>query len=550
MPGLDFLGGSPQDTNIEDLLRNELAMRGSFVGQLGEGLKRMGQTIQGNPDPGSQFLDERLKLQQALAGMKNQRLDRIEKGLGILGTLSKSELDDETVQKLGTALISSMGLPPSLADGLKRNRQTLAISGDPEFLQHLGVSNENIAVSVGRGAKADDVFKQVSRIARPIFQKDMNEEIAAGRPKEQAAQAVLEKYPGFASYMQDWGLSTPQATPAMMESQRHEQIIASDLPVLQALIKSKKITVEDAIAHLASKGITTGKDLFPVTLKGAEAAAGVTGAAQGEITPITPGGPTAQQIGVQTAGAKAGAESMARLPAEKQLIAERAKVGVGDELNALAQSGPFSLPTFSAGTPAQKSQMLSAQQERHILTAAAQGREAQQERPLEPTERERLSSLIRANNILETIATEFTPAERAKFVGAGGARFKSEQIAQLYQDVTGGKVDRRFADFAAINAEGKREAFATGGKQLTPYEATVVWGFVPTGTELSVEQYESKLKLARSRTNQLLQTDLTLASTPRSNLKQTLQELKKSAMPEAERELTPEEKAAQFWRGR
>lgn len=151
--------------------------------------------------------------------------------------------------------------------------------------------------------------------------------------------------------------------------------------------------------------------------------------------------------------------------------------------------------------------------------SAAQGLEAQQQRPLEPSERQRLTELRRAHKVTQSLINDFTPEERKKYVGLLGLRGIYNDIDSFLKDLGKNKSsDPKYARFRALVAEAAREAFATGGKQLTPYESGIVFGYVPNGKEWSSEMFEQKLLEAPHRIADFITVDVELATTPRKDV--------------------------------
>jgi len=146
------------------------------------------------------------------------------------------------------------------------------------------------------------------------------------------------------------------------------------------------------------------------------------------------------------------------------------------------------------------------------------GAAAQGERPLEGPERIRLNAFTQAEDVAKQLTSEFTPEERKHYVGLGGFRMNAQQAQQLATDALTGKADPKFARFAALIAMGKAEAFGEAGKSLTGAEKAVIFGYIPTGTEMSAEAFEQKLTLAQQRLPAILDRELKLATTPRRDL--------------------------------
>jgi len=140
------------------------------------------------------------------------------------------------------------------------------------------------------------------------------------------------------------------------------------------------------------------------------------------------------------------------------------------------------------------------------------------EQPLDDTTRQRVTAYRRGEQLANQLMTEFPPEERAKFVGMGGMRMSGKQLEAWLSDATKRQADPRFARFLTLLNEAKTEAFATGGKALTKQEADVVFGYIPTGAETSVEQFEQKLGQARTRSSERLDEEIKLATTPKRSL--------------------------------
>lgn len=128
-----------------------------------------------------------------------------------------------------------------------------------------------------------------------------------------------------------------------------------------------------------------------------------------------------------------------------------------------------------------------------------------------------IAALRDGGRMVATLMSEFTPAERTKY--AGWFNFKGRQAVQLVIQ------DPKFARFKALVARGKNMAFGEGGKQLTPMEASVVFGWVPTGDEISPVDFEEKLKVAWNRVETVLDDRITLATNPRALIKEALKPL-------------------------
>jgi hypothetical protein len=150
--------------------------------------------------------------------------------------------------------------------------------------------------------------------------------------------------------------------------------------------------------------------------------------------------------------------------------------------------------------------------------SGAQGLAGAVAKPLEGPALQRVNMLMQGEDVVQALQSEFTPEERARYVGLGGLRMTLQQAQQLLQDAQGGKGDPKFARFVALVALGKQEAFSTAGQALSAQERDVVYGYIPTGREWSAEEFEQKLTLSGQRLPTLIDRELTLSTTPKSEL--------------------------------
>ena len=120
--------------------------------------------------------------------------------------------------------------------------------------------------------------------------------------------------------------------------------------------------------------------------------------------------------------------------------------------------------------------------------------------------------------VTSTLKSEFNPQERARYVGF--LRYPANQLAQIVKN------NPRFARFQTLVNEAKGQAFSEGGKQLTPFEASVVFGYVPTGKELSVADFEAKLNEADERARFYREATIRNATTKRVELQKEVSKSK------------------------
>lgn len=137
--------------------------------------------------------------------------------------------------------------------------------------------------------------------------------------------------------------------------------------------------------------------------------------------------------------------------------------------------------------------------------------EAKEEgRPLDQKDRDIVAVMQQGLRVGHQIRTEFTPEQRAKYVGL--LKFPINQWKLLFRE------DPGFARFSTLIDEGRTAAFSDGGKQLTPFEASVVFGYIPTGREFSAGQFEAKLAEVAEFGANTIKNRISLAKTPRGKL--------------------------------
>jgi hypothetical protein len=124
----------------------------------------------------------------------------------------------------------------------------------------------------------------------------------------------------------------------------------------------------------------------------------------------------------------------------------------------------------------------------------------------------RVAALDDSLDVVNQLTTEFTRSELEKF--SGFIENPSRQLLQAFS------ADPKFARFQVLINRAKLAAFSEGGKQLTPFEASVVFGYVPTGLEFSVEDFLAKLSDAKQRIPTIRDRLLSVQATPRGELKQ------------------------------
>ena len=156
--------------------------------------------------------------------------------------------------------------------------------------------------------------------------------------------------------------------------------------------------------------------------------------------------------------------------------------------------------------------------------ARQQGAAGATMRPLEVGERQRLTTLDLAADVITKLRTEFTPEERARYVGLLGIRKGMQNIGEFLSDLAGKSGDPKFARFSALLSEAAKEGFGEGGKNFTVTERDIVFGFIPTGEEASTTQFEAKLFRSGERIPGLLDREIKLSTMPRGEAVKILQQ--------------------------
>jgi len=151
-------------------------------------------------------------------------------------------------------------------------------------------------------------------------------------------------------------------------------------------------------------------------------------------------------------------------------------------------------------------------------------REAQiavRNRPIGDAEKVRIEGLGNVKRVLVTLRDNFTPEDRATFVGLinrpianveellggliGGAKPKDKAERALFDkyNTLQPAMQRKFQEFIATAKQAEALAFDIGGKQLTEGEKQVVFGFIPTVSDRNVGTFMQKLDATLRKTNYL-----------------------------------------------
>jgi len=136
--------------------------------------------------------------------------------------------------------------------------------------------------------------------------------------------------------------------------------------------------------------------------------------------------------------------------------------------------------------------------------------------------------------LAKELQTEFTPQELAAF--AGPVDLPVNKVAQSFRN------DPKFAAFAVKISKLKLLAFGEGGKQLTPFEAEVVFGTVVTGEEWSTADVVAKLEEIIRRVPQLKNQMIHNATITRGQLKREAEEASQQTAEEGDIVIGPDGK--------
>ena len=128
-------------------------------------------------------------------------------------------------------------------------------------------------------------------------------------------------------------------------------------------------------------------------------------------------------------------------------------------------------------------------------------------RPLDQPDRAAIGAMRQTLRVAGQIKDEFKPEEITKYVGFFNK--SAREIAQIVNK------DPKFARLNTLINTIKGTAFAEGGKQLTPFEASITFGHIPTGTEFSAVDFITKLDTTVEQTTNLIEDRMNLATRPR-----------------------------------
>jgi len=178
---------------------------------------------------------------------------------------------------------------------------------------------------------------------------------------------------------------------------------------------------------------------------------------------------------------------------------------------------------LQSGDPAQADlaeRYLQIQKEREAGNAAAVEKARVRATPLSDTAQ---AALGQHTNLLANIRQlkTFSPEEVAAFTG-----LVNRPLAEAKQMLAGipglgMNPDERFAEYQTVLGRLKGTAFGEGGKQLTPFEASVVFSYTPSGDERNAQQVIQKVRYLEAFTSAARDLRLEMAKSGRSDLDPT-----------------------------
>ena len=201
----------------------------------------------------------------------------------------------------------------------------------------------------------------------------------------------------------------------------------------------------------------------------------------------------------------------------------RERIGIDADIEAMVNKRPYASPADKAAAK------MKLRENFETVKGAAIARATELAKGLPAETVTQVNQLRDVGGAIKELYTNFTPQERAQWAG-----YANLQLAKLQAMSAQGQADPRFARFLALIAKAKSYAFAVGGKALSANEAAVVFGFVPTGEEISSVMFEQKLKLAYENAPIMLRRTIEGLVLPREEtMKKILEEMDKPIPPPA-----------------
>jgi hypothetical protein len=134
-----------------------------------------------------------------------------------------------------------------------------------------------------------------------------------------------------------------------------------------------------------------------------------------------------------------------------------------------------------------------------------------------------LANIANVQRVISHLQQSFTPEDVRKYTGI--LRSKTSRAGQFLRGVVGLPGDPRFAQFQTLLGQLRGTAFGEGGKQLTPFEAGVVFNYTPSGFEATPEDFFAKVQQLKERFGFLQDARTRLAKATRGNIGELSQRL-------------------------
>lgn len=225
-----------------------------------------------------------------------------------------------------------------------------------------------------------------------------------------------------------------------------------------------------------------------------------------------------EAIGALAGGRPPRSDSAIAIEAQEMV---RDRIGLDADIEAIASKRSFASPADKGAFK------MKLRENFETLKGAAVARATELAKGLPAETVTQVNQLRDVGGAIKALYTQFTPEERAKWSG-----YANLQLTKLQSMAAQGQADPRFAQFLALVAKAKSYAFAVGGKALSVNEAAVVFGFIPTGEELSSVMFEQKLKLAYENAPIMLRRTIEGLVLPREDtLKKIIEEESQPASP-------------------
>jgi hypothetical protein len=186
--------------------------------------------------------------------------------------------------------------------------------------------------------------------------------------------------------------------------------------------------------------------------------------------------------GTAAGGVPGGRPGGYRLPTAESPLGQ----ALGEE--APAATAPPPAEGAAPPAPGQAPLLTSEELRRRKAEAERQAKEREQAAtPLESEDRKVIAGMLRLRTLMKRTLDEFTPEERAKYVGA--LRNPAMRAKQYFQS------DPRFQNWQALVGQMQTQRFELAGAALTKNESAVLEQFLPTGTEAGgAEEFETKAR--------------------------------------------------------